>query len=95
MTDRSRDVSNALTEIRTVRSRAESALIALQRNEGLTEIVRHPASMDEDGYADPWTEFVADPDVVEMMDLLTDFIDKTAKFAKAGGRKSHHRPRRF
>lgn len=86
MSDRSRDVSNALTEMRTVRSRAESAIARINTTlyDGKIESRRHPPRMDEDGYVEGWVERFRDQDADEMVALMQDFIAKTEKFAKKG-----------
>ncbi len=94
MTDRRNDTSKALTEIRTVRSRAQSALELLAGNGGESEVRIIPASMDDDGYIPGGTERYRDPDADEMVRLLTEFVDKTERFAK-GRRTAAHRPGRF
>ncbi len=94
MSDRSKDVSEALTEIRTVRSRAQSALERLAQNDGELERLTIPASMDDEGYIPGRTERFRDPDADEMVRLLTEFVDKTECFAK-GRRTAAHRPGRF
>lgn len=91
MSDRSRDVSNALTEIRTVRSRAQAAVETLA---GDLETHRIPAILDEEGYLPPHEEPYRDPDADEMVALLTEFIEKTARFAKAGGHRTAAQRRR-
>ena len=88
------DTSHALTEIRTVRSRAISALEVLTNNGGRSEIVHVPAGMDDDGYFAARTERHADPDADKMIALLTDFIAKTQRFAR-GERRPSNRPGRF
>jgi hypothetical protein len=93
--DRSRDTSNALSEMRTVRSRAIAAIEALAKDGGEIEAIHHPASMDEDGYLDPYTEYVKDPDADEMLVLLTEFVAKTERFAKAGGHRTAAQRRRI
>lgn len=84
MSDRRRDVGEALTEIRTVRSRAQSAIDRIEFNDGKVEYRRLPASMDEDGYVPVRTERFRDPDADEMVRLLEDFITASAKFARRG-----------
>lgn len=83
--NRSRDVSEALTEIRTVRSRAQSAIARLNQNGGELERERIPAHFtDEDEYVPPLERRFKDPDADEMIALLTEFISKTTRFAKRG-----------
>jgi hypothetical protein len=90
------DTSAALTEIRTVRSRAQSAIEKLQGREGMSEMRILPAAMDENGYHAPETEYFRDPDADEMEAVLTEFIEKTARWARGTGtRSSTARPGRF
>lgn len=81
MSERKNDTSEALTEIRTVRSRAESALERIALNDGKVERRRIPASMDEDGYVPATDVRFRDPDADEMVALLAEFVEKTTKFA--------------
>lgn len=87
MTDRRDQVSAALTEIRTVRSRAESARAALAENDGKSETRWEPAGMDDYGYVPPSQTSFRDPDADEIDRLLAEFIEKTAKFAGRGSRR--------
>jgi len=93
VTDRSRDTSNALEQIRTVRSRAIAARERLALNDGLLETRRVPAGMVDDEYLPVRDEPYRDPDADEMDALLAEFIEKTAKFAKRGGHKTAHQRR--
>jgi len=80
--DRRKDTSEALTEIRTVHSRAWSALDRLAMNNGLSETRRIEASYDEDGeYVPPSIENYRDPDADEMVAALEAFVAATAKWA--------------
>ena len=88
MTNRSMDTSLALTEIRTVRNRAESAIENLQ---GDTERETIPAHMEGDEYISGYTYKYRDADADEMIRLLREFVDSTACFAKAGRRHSRNK----
>jgi hypothetical protein len=81
MPDRKNDTSEALTEIRAVRSRAISARERLALHDGQVERRQIPGGMDDDGYFGPTTERFRDPDADEMDALLAEFLEKTAKFA--------------
>lgn len=87
MTDRSKHTSAALTEIRTVRSRAQSAIERIESNDGQAESEWLPARMDEDGYVEASRRRYRDPDADEMVALLNEFIEKTAHFATRAQRK--------
>jgi hypothetical protein len=89
--DRKNDTSEALNEIRAVRSRAVLARAHLALNSGEIETRRNPAGMDDEGYFEPTLERFRDPDADEMDALLAEFIDKTTKFA---GRTRAPRPGR-
>jgi hypothetical protein len=87
MSDRSRDTSEALIEIRTVRSRAESAIARIDHHPSLGDKIErrdHPAGMDEDVYLPRRTEWFRDEDADEMVALLADFVKATEKFVKRG-----------
>jgi len=81
--DRRRDTGNALTEIRTARSRAESALAYLAKNDGNTESERISAAMMDDGeWVPPSYRHFPDPDAAEMIAALEAFVASTEKWAK-------------
>ena len=85
MSDRSKDTSDALTEIRTVRSRAQSAIAAIGGPEKQSESRHVDAHMNEDGeYIKGYFEFSRDQDADEMVRLLEEFVEKTTKFARKG-----------
>lgn len=84
MTDRKGDTSNALTEIRTVRSRAQSAIDKINLSFLDGRIERRPVGPTwQDGeYVPGYEEFYRDEDADEMVALLEDFVKKTERFAK-------------
>jgi hypothetical protein len=80
--DRRKDTSMALTEIRTVRSRAESAHEKINSGDGKIEARWEQPRFDEDGnYVHPGSVAFRDEDADEISELLADFIAKTARFA--------------
>jgi hypothetical protein len=94
VTDRSRDTSEALKEIRTVRSRAVAARERLALHDGNIETRRVPAGMVDDEYLPVRDEYYRDADADEMDAALAEFIDKTAKFARRGEHKTAGQRRR-
>lgn len=85
MSDRSRDTGDALTKIRNVRGQALDAIAAI--GTGDSESRHIDAHMDDDGeYVKGYFQHFRDPDADEMVSLLQDFVDKTAKFARKGKR---------
>lgn len=80
-TDRGRDVSEALTEVRTVH---KHALSAIERLSQPTEFVHHPATMGADGYESPWTERITDPDAADMIEALTQVTQLLERWKRTG-----------
>lgn len=80
MGNRKNDVGEALTEIRTVRSRAVSAINRIDLGDGLMEHRRIPAHMDDDEYVPTEDVRFRDPDADEMVALLKAFVAATEKF---------------
>jgi len=82
MGDRKKDTGYALTEVRTARSRAESAIAAINAGDGRTERRWTTASFNEEGdYVHPQSTAFRDPDADEMVAALQAFVDATAKWA--------------
>lgn len=87
--DRGQDSTNALTEIRTVLSRAETALLSLER-----ERARAGTPLDDWQlkYADPRTvdednRFIPDPDIEDMINSLNDTVRRLDKYRRTGRTK--------
>ena len=71
MTDRGRDVGRDLTEVRTVRTRAENAIKKILSTNRSRE--REPAL-----YGPP------DPDQAEILEALHDVVDRLAPWQRTG-----------
>lgn len=94
MTDRSRDVSDALTEVRTVLRRAESAMdrliyLSYRGNQGT---LRHTGRSYNDPlpqweYDGPPTGEEPDPDTEDMYLALERVIHELDRWRRAGKRK--------
>lgn len=94
MSDRGKDTTKALTEIRTVLSRAETALAAIlcnPENEPGDWVFDQPSGRYRlDGSEILTGRWVAsgpatfDPDYKDMADVLTDFIDRAKRWERTG-----------
>lgn len=92
MTDRGRDVSNELTEIRTVLSRAEDARRTLWRYQAgeIGSREGHWGPDPEGSRYAKWFDdgpYRQDPDVAEMIDALDDVIYRLERWRRTGRAK--------
>ena len=85
MTDRSRDVSEALTAIRKVRSLALQQITHIESNGGRIETTRTHATYNDDGeYVPASTAYHRDPDADRIVSLLNDFLTATKDYQRKG-----------
>jgi hypothetical protein len=89
MTDRGRDVSSELTEVRTVLSRAENARRTLWRYQAgeLSYGGRYDFSVQPARYVPYVRAEAQDPDLQEMIDALDDVIYRPERWRRTGRTK--------
>lgn len=96
MSDRGKDVSDELTEVRTVLSRAETALARLgyyERRRGEPRILRWEVSAGTGKLGPVMGEYGTDPDIGQMKLALANAVLGLEQWRKAGTTASQRRRR--
>lgn len=88
MSDRGRDTSRELTEIRTVLGRAETALATL-RNLKTAQTTWGSVKTDQGYYISAEVPYAPDPDIDSMIDILTVLTKDLARWRKTGKAKKN------
>jgi hypothetical protein len=90
---RGNDTSEALTEVRTVLRRAETALVQLEREqqqEGTPAppwLIQSQERYGRDGRVDDDGCWAADPDLPDMLDALSETVRRLDKYRRTGKTK--------